>query len=182
MNKIVQLNELMRGKVFELLTIFMNFPTKEFSTKEVRKKTKMSKATLAKWLAYLVKNNFLQLKRVGATKLYKLERENVIVRYFKILINISKLQILKKLADKYRCEVFLYGSSARGEDTEKSDFDLLIISDQYKQEIMNKVIKYEKKLDRKLKTQTFTKEEWAGMGRKDPAFYERVEKDKIRIS
>jgi len=182
MNQSVQLSELMKGKVFKILTVFLNFPTKEFSTNEIRKKVGLAKATLAKWLSYLRTNNLLQLKKVGATKLYKLEKDNMIIKQLKLLLNLTKLQILKKLINKYQCEIYLYGSSARGEDTEKSDIDLIVIADTNKQKIENAIQRYEKIIYRKLNTQVFDKAEWAEMERKDKAFYERVEKDKIRIS
>jgi len=178
MNEIVQLNELIRGKGFEILEVFLDWPTKEFSTNDIRKKTHMSKATLAKWLKYLSKKGFLQLKKIGATKLYKLERDNILAKHFKMLLNIAKLQVLRI---PYKCEIFLYGSAARGEDTEKSDFDLIVIADFNKKRIESEIQKYEDKLGRELKIQIFSSAEWADMERKDKAFYERVEKDKIKI-
>jgi len=182
MNKSVQLNELIKSKAFRILEIFMRFPSKEFSTNEIAKKTKFSKATLAKWLSFLKNSNLLELKKIGAAKLYKLNKDAVIVRYLKILQSLFNLRFLKNTAEEYNCEIFLFGSVARGEENEKSDIDLLVISDKYKEAIVKEIQKYENILGKKLKLQVFDKSEWAEMERKDKAFYERVEKDKIKIN
>ncbi len=180
MNYKYELVGLFKGKSFELLTTFLDSPTTEFSTKEVKKETKTAKATLAKWLPYLVEKNFLQIKKIGKTKLYKLKRENVIIMYLKILMNLYRLQCLKKLGGIHNCEIFLYGSAARGEDVEESDFDLLVIGD--KKKIVSDIKKYEEKIKKKFNIQFFNKQDWALMERRDKAFYERVEKDKIKIN
>ena len=182
MNNIVQLNELMNKKLFAILDIFLESSNQEYSSSEIRKKTKLSKATLAKWLSYLKKNNLLELRIIGRTNLYKTNNKFVIISYLKILNNLTKLLYITKLAEKYLCEIYIYGSVARGEDTEKSDIDLLIIADEHEKEILKDVNEYAKKIKREIKPQIFTKFEWMEMGKKDIAFYERVEKDKIKLT
>lgn len=168
----IQLN----NKTMKLLTFFINNPTSETSQKDIRKKTKISKATAVKWLKYLEKINLITFKKIGVTKLYKLNN-NSIIKQFKILNRIISLEPLKKL----NLEIYLYGSCARGEETEKSDIDILIISNIKRNQIVNKIDNISKKLGKVISFSIFNELEWGMMRKKDPAYYERVEKDKILL-
>src|SRR3989344_564101 len=103
----VKINELLGNKSLVNIIIFLIDNDEELSQTKIRNKIKIAKATLIKWLNYLEKNNFVNVKIEGVSKLYKLNKE-------------ITLQIFNDL-------------------------------------------------------------EWANMGKKDAAFYERVEKDKIEV-
>jgi len=83
---------------------------------------------------------------------------------------LPKLEILK-----YEGEIYLYGSEARGEGLEDSDLDILVIGRE--RAVINKI----EAIDKRVKVSFFTPLEWAKIARDDPAFYERVERDKIRL-
>ena len=176
----VQFNELSKSRLL-VLELFLGNPTGEISYTGVREKTKLAKATLSESLKFLIGSEFLEARRIGVTKLYKLKRESQIIKQFKILHSIMRLSVLKGVEERHGCEIFLYGSAARGEDTEKSDIDLLIIGDVGKEWVREEITKRLRKLGKEVKIQFFTSLEWAGMAKKDKAFYERVEKDKIKI-
>lgn len=38
-----------------------------------------------------------------------------------------------------------------------------------------------KKINKGIRVKIFSKQEWSLMAKKDPAFYERVEKDKVKL-
>ena len=65
----------------------------------------------------------------------------------------------------------MYGSSARGEDTKKSDIDTLIIS---RKPIKLKPFKSEKKIGRELTFVAYTLHEWRKKAYTDKPFYDRV--------
>ena len=176
----VKINELLGNKNLINILSFLIESDEELSQTKIRNKIKMSKATLIKWLKYLEKNNFVSIKIEGVSKLYKLNKENTILKQFKILNNIIKIQELNNLI-KNNIKIYLYGSCARGEDSKESDIDLLIIGNIKRHEIIEEINKLSKKLNKKITLQIFSELEWANLEKKDKAFYERVEKDKIEI-
>ena len=176
----VQLSELNKSGLL-VLEFFLGNPTSEFSYTEVRGRTKLAKATLSESLKFLAQIGFLESRRIGVTKLHKLKKNSQIIKHLKILHTLMKLSALKEVGERNGCEIFLYGSAARGEDTEKSDIDLLVIGKVEKEKLKEDIARNLKKLGKEIKIQFFSQLEWAGRERKDKSFYERVEKDKIRI-
>ena len=174
----VQLIRLLGNKnIMKILLFFFRNPTKEFSQIELLKKIKTAKATLIKWLRLLIDERIILMKRIGVTNLYKLNNENTCVKYLKILFTISELESIKKLSQKYNLDIYVYGSAARGENVEKSDIDLLVIGKPDKSDLIKEI----SNISEKIKVAVFSKQEWSLMARKDPAFYERVEKDKVKL-
>lgn len=174
-----QLNEILGKKVpIKILIFFLESPSCEFSETEVRTKLQLARASVNKWLNILFNCRILQQSVKGRTNLYKLNSSFPVVKQFKVLINIIKL--LPSFTGLKNTQVFLYGSTARGEDLEDSDVDLLIIGKQSK-EILDVIRKVESELNRRVKPSFYTEFEWSQMARKDTAFYERVERDKIRL-
>lgn len=177
----VKINELLGNKNLIKILDFLIENDEEISQTKIRNKIKVAKATLIKWLNYLEKNNFVSIKIEGVSKLYKLNKENNILKQFKILNNIIKIQDLNLLIKKHNIKIYLYGSAARGEDSKESDIDLLIIGNVKRQDIINDIDKLGKKINKKITLDMFNDLEWANMERKDKAFYERIEKDKIEL-
>ena len=122
----------------------------EVSQKKIREETKMSKATAVKWLKYLEKQDLITYKKIGVTKLYTLTN-NTIVKQFKILHRLISLEELKKL----NLEIYLYGSCARGEETENSDIDILIIGKIKRNQIVNQIENLAKKLGKSINFSIF---------------------------
>jgi len=177
----VNLNELLGNKnIIKILNFIIELEY-EISQTKIRNKLKISKVTLIKWLNFLEKNNFVNTRIEGVSKLYTLNKKNNILKQYKILTNIIILESLNSLAKKHNVKIYLYGSSSRGEDTKDSDIDLLIIGNIKRHNIIEEINKLSKKLNKKITLQIFNNLEWANLERKDKAFYERVEKDKIEL-
>ncbi len=175
----VQLSELMNKSLLVLLFLANN--PKNYTYTQLRKETRLAKATLSKFLLKLQQNNLVMLTKIGKNKLYQINKENYLVKQLKILDSLARLSFLPSLSKKHSCEFYLFGSAARGEDSAESDYDLLVIGRIKKDEIIADIDKQVRRLKREIKLQIFTAAEWALMKNKDPAFYERVEKDKILI-
>ena len=88
---------------------------------------------------------------------------------------------MKQSEKKYNIQIFLYGSAARGEDIENSDIDLLVIGKINKERLIPEIKKISNNIGREIKIIIFNTLEWSQLVRKDAPFYERVEKDKIRL-
>jgi predicted nucleotidyltransferase len=174
----VQLFELLtKRSATKILEFFLDNPSKEFYEAEIREKSGVAKASSVKWLKPLAKLEFLSKRNKGRMILYKLNSENQVVKELKRLKIISLLVLEFK---GMNVEVYLYGSCARGEFKEDSDIDIIVMSKQTR-EIIDSIGKIEKKIGKNIKPSFYTQMEWGKMSREDPAFYERVEKDKIRL-
>ena len=136
-----------------------------------------------KYLKTIAQEGFLKLAKRGNMNFYLLERDNVVVKHFKIAYNLSKPVVdnIKNFARKFGVKTYVYGSVARGEDTEESDWDILIIGEIELNEVDAELRAIRNQPDAHLKPMVFTQSEWIAMEKKDKAFYERVEKDKIEM-
>jgi|SRR5208283_2888793 len=171
----VQIFELLEKKSTSIvLRYFLEHPSEETYAAQLGKKLKIARKSLFDALAVLQKSQLIELKMIGRTKQYFLKRDDVRVRQLKILYTISNL--LPMLNGLEGVEVYLYGSAARGEDTEKSDIDLLFIGQRPKGELLEKIQNEEN-----IKPIFLTFLEYSSLARKDKPFYERIEKDRIRL-
>ena len=134
-----------------IVKIFFEEPSKEFNVREVARILKNSPATASKELKELTKENFLKERKERIFILYKANLESDDYRDFKTYYNLKKLResgLIEALNKFYlKPTIILFGSAARGLDTETSDFDLLVISE--KTESFD-TKNFEKKINRKL--------------------------------
>ena len=178
----VQIIELLGNKnVVKIIIFFFRHPTLQIHQHELRKKVKLAKVTLIKWLKTLTNFNILKVVKFGRVKVYSLNRTSNFVKYLKILDSILLLSDIAKIATKYNIKIYLYGSTARGEDVEESDVDILIIGKTKKEKIIRDINKISANIKKPIKIQIFSRQEWSQLARKDKAFYGRVEKDKIEL-
>jgi len=182
MNQIAYLNELFgRKALLNLLVFFLKKPSSKLNQKELKQKVKLAKATATKWLRVLEEQDFIIVEKIGVTKLYSLNKENPVIKQLKILDTLLDIIKIKDLAARFDIKAYMYGSAARGEDVEDSDIDILMIGKIKKEQIIQEINNISEKIKRKIKVEIFSQQEWSQMAKKDPAFYERVEKDKIGL-
>lgn len=165
-------------ELVNLIEFFITNSSKESTQTEIINKSKISKVTIIKHIDFLVQEKLVFLRKIGTSNLYKLNIENVLVKEIKRLNTIIQLQSLSKIDAE---EIYVYGSSARGENFEESDIDLLIIGKIDRKRAIESLDQISKKINKDINFQIFTRLEWSQMAKKDKPFYERVEKDKIRI-
>ena len=168
--------------MLKILVFFLRKPTLKINQGALRKELKLAKATAVKWLDELVKADLLAVEHIGVSNLYQLNKENIFVKQLKILYSLIQLSKFKELGKKYNLQFYLYGSAARGEDVEESDVDLLIIGKEERKNLIKEIAAIAKTIGKEIKIEIFTPLQWSMMARKDKAFYERVEKDKIRLA
>ncbi len=139
-----------------ILTIFFEEPTRELNIREVARILKIAPTTASKELKKLEKEGILKERKLKIFNFYKANLERDKYRDLKIHYNIRKIKdsgLLDALNKFYlKPAIVLFGSAASGLDTEISDFDIVIISENTKEFPETK--KFEKKLNRKL--QIFT--------------------------
>ncbi len=171
----VQLDKLLGGRVaIKILAFLLKNSSAEFSQTAIRKGLKIAKLSASRWLEFMEENGIVKKSAAGRTLLYRLSRDNIIVKQLKVLFILSELE--DKIGNlQTESQIYLFGSASRGEDTEQSDIDLLVIGTD--RSLAAKL----KALDSRIKVSLFTPVEWLRTSKEDRAFYERVEKDRIRL-
>jgi predicted nucleotidyltransferase len=159
-----------------LLEYFLKNPTTPIYAGELEKKLKMSRQSMFHALGAVLDAGLLEVREIGRVRQYTVAKDNPVVKQLKILLSVNYLIPLLEKIKNSGVEVYLFGSAARGEDTEKSDTDILIVGDKQKNDVIGMLSEKEK-----LKPVYFTHLEYSAMARKDKPFYERIEKDKIRL-
>ncbi len=167
--------------VLKLLVHFMENPTREFYGKKVADETGVSIGATHGGLKKLSGGGILKERKEGRMTFYQLERESEEVKHLKIAYNLSKPVVseLMNVGEKLEVEIYLYGSVARGEDKEDSDWDILIVGDLGGSEIEDELGSIE--TDENLKPTLYSMSEWNSIEKEDPAFFERVQRDRIRL-
>lgn len=165
----------------QLLQPFLYKPRIELYQSEVIKITGVPK-TRAINLLNLLSSRGLILERVRAgSKFYSVPEENTIIKQLKILIILSKLFELTRDYSDQNIEIYLFGSAAKGEDTENSDIDLLIISDEDKKALNELIDRLKNNLKREVNPVIYTPIGYANLYNTEKAFYESIERYKVRV-
>lgn len=162
----------------ETLAFFLSHPTAEIHASGLVRRLGLAKGSVLGSLGLLKRVGVVRPKPVGHAVFYSLNRSDPVVKELKRLLTVSELKRTLEENKVSGVEVYLFGSAARGEDTEKSDIDLLVLGGR------------EKRRDRallnalggpKVKVNFFTPVEFAMLSRKDRAFYDSMERDKVRL-
>ena len=144
-----------------ILNYFIEEPEREFHIRELAKITKKSPATISKYLKNLKKENLLISRSKYNHLLFKANNENQNFKDIKRYNNIKKLRnsgLIEYLIERYNQPqaIILFGSFAKGENINKSDIDILIIT-HYKTNL--DLERYEKKLNHKIQLFTHSNQE-----------------------
>ena len=164
-----------------VLEIFFKNPSKDFYIREIARLSKVSPGFSKKATDEFLREGLLVKKRRGNLVLLRGNLGSLVFRHMKIthsLRNILKSGLLDYLEGNLTDlkSVILFGSTARGEDDENSDLDLLIIGNGG----LNRT-ELENKLKRGISLMKYTHEEWMHKAKTDKAFYERILIDGIPL-
>jgi len=166
-------DKLGKKTTLKIIKFFLTKPTSEFYEKEIERSTKVTRMSVRRAISELLSENFLIKAKKGKLNIYSLNTYSPVAKKLKVLFVVDMLYSeLKNVGD---AQIFLYGSSATGEYNEKSDIDVLVISK--RRDIIAKI----KKIDPKVNVSFYTPMEWSKVARKDRAFFESVEANKIRL-
>ena len=112
----------------KIIEAFTKEPLKRFQLRELSRKTRLGLPTVKKHVVYLNKKNILRKEKEGMYHHYEANvgnKEFKIIKTAHTLINIGKA--VEEIVDKVRPNtIVLFGSAAKGEDTEKSDIDVFV--------------------------------------------------------
>ncbi len=127
---------------------------------ELKNLTKLSNSSLQNTLKLLIEGKILEKQETKANVFYIIKNKRFfILEYAKIAINkfeklhrnvrIPLKDFIKKIP-KELISIVLFGSAARGSETEKSDIDLLVILFQFDNDLIQK--EYEKKIIKQIES------------------------------
>lgn len=138
--------------VWSVASAFFKEPTKEHYLKGISREINLAHTSVKKILNYLERLSIIKRKDIiRNTRIFPVYKANINsneYRKYKILYAVDSIQELADyLNDKIMPEsIVLFGSYAKGEDTEESDVDIFI---EAKEKKLN-LTKFEKKLGRKI--------------------------------
>ncbi len=129
-----------------ILNCFLEQPTRGFGLRELERLTGLGLPSVRNYVLELQKENLIKPKKIQRIKLFYANREGRNYKRIKVFYNISRIYD-SGLIDFINRElsyptIVLFGSAARGEDSEDSDIDLYIESAEREIE----TVKFEKKL------------------------------------
>lgn len=165
----------------KLLVFFYRNSYEELYLRQLSRRLRLSTFSVKTYVDELVKEGILLETRRGKERYLKASN-NLTFRYLKIAYNLHKFLssgIIDYLKEKIAVlsSVVIYGSIARGEDTENSDLDLLIIG----QKVRLDLKKFEEKLGREIIPLFFKFSEWKKQAKENRGFYQNVIVDGIVV-
>ena len=136
--------------IWRVFSEFAGNPTKTYQIRGLSRTINMAPTSIRLHLKELKNGNLIKKEKVGVYDAYKANFDDENFRFYKKILNIISLKesgIIKELENKASPDfIVLFGSHAKGEDTEESDIDLFLLAKEKKVDLNN----YGKKLNRKI--------------------------------
>ncbi len=167
-------NIFQKCKLLKVLGYFLDNPHVEIYPSKLSKSIGIPVPTLIRYLRELEKLGYLDRRTLGRVSLYKL-KEGPSVRQAKIFRNVEflvKSGVVDYIVSNTSglSAIVLYGSWAKGTNTQKSDVDLLVICDS--SEIDEKDL--EKIIKRQVDIKVMRLAQWVSQKDKNRGFYFEV--------
>ncbi|MBI2079837.1 nucleotidyltransferase domain-containing protein [Candidatus Micrarchaeota archaeon] len=152
------------------LLIFISTKDGELYERQIANQAGISVGSANAILKAFYRLGFVKKVKKGRMIFYSRNVKNPFLRQFKVCITIRGITPLLEKLSPYSRRIILFGSCAEGRNTEKSDIDLFIISNE-KEPIKRILDKY-----LKLQPIILNSLEFADLQKKDKPFYDRVMK------
>jgi predicted nucleotidyltransferase len=156
----------------KILSFLIHNADKEYYDREISKLAGVSRAGTNVALRTLSAENLISRKKQGRMYFYKASSEDIFIKQLKILQNITKLMPLTEKLKEITSKIVLFGSSAKGENTEESDIDIFILTRETAE--VGKII-FKDQRRQKIKPVIKTINEFVKEKQKSPVFYKEIE-------
>lgn len=164
-----------------LLKFFVESPGQEFYQNEVVKMSGLAPNTVINWLKLLASHGLLNVNWKGGLKIYRLNKENPVVKQLKILLNVATVYDAVKSFAGQDFELYLFGSAARGEDDQLSDIDVLLLGKIDDGTVVEIVKSIRDAMSHEVNPVVKDPFEYSRLAHTDKVFYENLQRDRIRI-
>lgn len=178
------IGKIVSAKSFELLSVFLFRPGEKLYQSEIVAKSGLSPNTAIPLLKVLTSYGIFTEEDIAGVKFFRMREENPVIKQLKILTNVTNIYDSARDFSNI-AEIYLFGSAARGEDSETSDIDLLVLTkgnDYEVNELKNDIkTTLSKKLGREVNPIVYTPSEYSGLFYNKKTLFESIENDKIKI-
>ncbi len=153
MHKVQHITE----KELDLLRYF--YEHRKGHVRQVKKAVRLSEHTLLKYLQSLEKKKMLSSRREGNLKIYDVNLQDALVKVFFSYFDLERLKVLEykrgKAVKMFVEEVkntkipyfvLLFGSTAKGNYTAKSDVDIIVVYDNANESVAEKINEIKKNI------------------------------------
>lgn len=151
-----------RGKVLELL---LGNPDESFYLRQIAAAIGTQPGTVAPELALLTDLGLLVSHRIGKRLFYRANQQSAIFPELKTLLakTVGVFQLLRSALEPLAGRIqlaFVYGSLARREETTQSDVDLMVVGQVELEEVLARLQKVEKLIQRPINPTVYSSEEF----------------------
>lgn len=119
---------------YRVLREFFREPRKSFQMREISRNINLAQVSVINHLNALLKEGLIQKETAGIYPSFKANRNNEEFKILKrqdTLLRLHKSGLIQEIEEKARPNcIVLFGSASRGEDTESSDIDLFVQSEE----------------------------------------------------
>jgi len=145
-----------RESTFKLVKLIFDSPNKSFHIRELAKKTGLSTTAITgrHFLKDLERYGLIKVEKTDLATNIRANLESDAYSFYKKIFNLYFLErygLIWTLKEVYKPEaIILFGSFAKGEDTENSDIDILIVTQRKAAGIGDFIKQFEKEVNRKV--------------------------------
>ena len=158
----------------KVLVFLSRSPNEEFYIRDLAKKIHCSVGGCHKVLSNMYKMGLVTRRRSGKNLYYKANEKDPALKHLKIFVSVQELHSLISEISPTSRKIILFGSCATGEDTMKSDIDILAITEKEKKVKAN--LKGRMINTRKINAIVLSPHRYLIIKEKDPVFHDEVSK------
>jgi len=158
--------------MLKILYLFHEKPQQELHEREVMRRAVTSKGSAGRTLKKLSQIGVLEKDKKGRMVFYRFNTKNAVARQFKVLFNVYSLNKLVNEVKQYCKKIILFGSCSEGTDTEESDIDLFILTNE--ENIVGSKINSYQEVERKITPITVSSNEFVKLRKNDKPLYDRI--------
>lgn len=191
MEEKTQLSETLFNKPrYRILNLILEKPEKNYSIKEIKQRTEVSRPIIAEFLEKLEEIGLVERTKKGNMYLTDINKESPYLEPMEKLLKLDT-EPLKKEAKNLAEElvktgkaesVYLFGSVARGSPGTSSDVDLLVIHKGEKNKIQRQIEKKNKETGTNFSATYYTKKELEKDRERGIALIERIKEEGIQLA
>lgn len=172
------LSEFRKFRGWNVLEFFLSNPNTKIHINKLARELKIGPQTSNRYLRLYEAETLLDSESIGNVIQFYLNNRHPLVKelkrlYFNLLLHENNFINNLIQHNPSIINLLLYGSHASGEYSEKSDVDLLVIS-QNKEIDISAVKKLEKQLNKEVQVSVYTIGEWRKLTKKDDPFIKSV--------
>ena len=159
---------------WKVLRFFSQNPTKEYYVKEISRKLNISSGSSSRVCKKLAESGILTKASKGNLLLYRMDNSNFRAKEMKRFIFLTELhKYIKYFKNEEYQLVALYGSYANGEYVEKSDIDILVITNVSDRKVREN-LEILSKLGKEVSITVLPLSRWLELKNKGDPFYKEV--------